>query len=1191
MGYGQQEGFAVRDGMNTRERNYRSFTPQYTHISDEARAANQANGSHPEVGMLFEEAPCKDCYEIIGERTETSKKFVIEGTNGRDVALQTSSDAMHYRDEAGQWRTIKTKLEPDVNGVYAARHQPVPVVIGDGYSELGAAENKIRFNRGLVLVYRQPNGEETRVGVADWSKRTAGDDGVYITDVWPGIDMEMSVSRGALKTNFYIKHSMSKYAGGQLLIRDHWTLAAGLQLYAPEKAGYKGNLEVRNSSGKAVYLVGAATAYEKNNAEHTLQMIGYDVDGGQLDIMVPGDMLNRPADAYPVVIDPLISTATLSTVGGSSYSPSKTVSCNYVNAATVPPGVTVTDVKWSFNYVSSGGALLLHGGVDYTLGACRSPGVAGFFWYCNLSSSGTCTGSNISIISDIASCIPPPQCLSYNMNLNMRFYQNYATTTPCATTYITAGTPLTVTVFGRTVETGNIVSAGGVLSICTGQTVTLSTTPGFGVPPYSYVWNPGGTPGNPLVAAPVGTTSYTVTVTDACGTAANAQQTIIVTPIASNTGTAVVCIGSTTTLSNPSGAGTWSSSTGAVAVVGPSTGIVTGVTPGTATITFTNAAGCYATTVVTVLPMPGAIMGVPSVCVGSSTALTDPMPSGTWSSSAPTVAVVGGGTGLVTGMSPGTATISYSTSPGCTATMVVTVNANPSITSVSSTDPTTCGATNGTITLNGLVPGTTYDVGYMHNGSPVVVTMTANASGQIVLTGLSAGLYTGMSVKSPAGCTGIWGTTITLVDLGTPPVPVAGNNSPICDGWILKLTATSAPGVTYNWTGPGGFTSTLQNPQIDPATMAAAGVYSVTASLLSCVSQPGTTTVVVNPLPHIGGITSTNPITCGGSEGTLTLQGLVPGITYTIGFMLDGTPATVTAVADVLGNATVYGRVAGTYTNIFVQSLLCVSNQVGPVTLVNPTPPPPPAISSNAPICQGLTLLLFGSDDAPNGTFLWKGPNGFISTEQNPIIPYVTAGAQGVYTLSYTTWNCTSTTTADIELRPIIALSDITALTHTVNYGDSVQLHVDGATYYNWTPHNGSMVNYYISDPFVRPQDSVSVYTVHGMNEWGCHDSANVTLRVIFDEQEYIPTAFTPNGDGKNDVFKIGRMRYKKLVDFTIYDRWGREVYHNPWDPNDGWDGTAWGREQDMGTYYYSIMIESPSGKIRYYKGDVTLIR
>lgn len=1185
-------GEHAEGGMTVRANNYTTFTLPATVISEEVRAANRALNGHPEVGQLFPGAPCTDCYELVGERTEKTRKFVMSGSGGRDIALQTSTDAMHYRDGEGRWRTIDARLRAAGGGVYDAQAQPAPVTVNTvkGFTRLGG-EGFIQFNNGLEMVFISTNGSRQSLGEASWANHTAGDDGVYVTDAWPGVDIEIHTGRGSVKTNFIVKHAQPAFAGGTLIIRDHWQTGDGLQILRPPAGEWKGNLEIADTKGEAVFRAGAAVAYEKNNVESTLAALAYGVNGNTVDILVPGEMLSRSAASYPLVIDPLISLATISTVGGSSYSPAKTVSCNYVNAATVPAGVKVTDVRWTFNYTASGGALLLNGAVDYTLGACRSPGVAGFFWYCNLATAGTCTGSNVSIIPDIGSCVPAPSCASYDLNLNMHFYQDFAATLPCATTYITAGTPLTVTVFGRTVETGNVVSAGGLTSICLGQSVTLSTTPNYGVPPYSVVWAPGSVPGNPVTLTPVATTTYTATVTDACGNTANAATTITVTPIAGNSGANIVCVGGTTTLSNPTGGGSWSSSNGAVAVIGPGTGLVTGVSPGTAVISYITPIGCYATTVVTVIPMPGSITGVPTMCVGASTTLSNPIPSGTWSTGAPGVAVVGGGTGIVTGIAPGTAAITYSTSPGCTATRVVTVYALPLITSVTFTNPTTCGAADGTITIHGLVSGVTYTVSYVHNTIPGLLTATADASGNIVLAGLTSGLYTTIAVKSPQGCLTTWSGAITLVDAGSPPVPTAGSNSPVCEGGTIKLTATSAPGVSYAWTGPSGFSSTEQNPEISPATAINAGTYSVTARLGGCLTLPGTVAVVVNELPHITGVHSTNPITCGGSEGSITLEGMAPGVTYTVVFTINSAGTSVVATADGLGKLTMYGRVAGTYANIYAMTSGCASNIVGPVTLVNPDGPPPSEITSNAPICEGLTLLLSGTNARPGGSYYWTGPDGFASAEQNPSIPNVRAAAQGVYMLAYTWRNCTSLATADIRLQPVIELTDVTADKYIVNFGDSVQLHARGALYYNWTPHNGTIRNPYIPDPYVRPADAITVYTVNGMNEWGCHDSAQVTIQVIFDEEETIPNAFTPNGDGKNDIFRIGKMKYKKLIDFTIYDRWGQEMYHNPWDPNGGWDGTYKGIPQDMGTYYYSITIESASGKLRYYKGDVTLIR
>jgi uncharacterized repeat protein (TIGR03803 family) len=81
--------------------------------------------------------------------------------------------------------------------------------------------------------------------------------------------------------------------------------------------------------------------------------------------------------------------------------------------------------------------------------------------------------------------------------------------------------------------------------------------------------------------------------------------------------------------------------------------------------------------------------------------------------------------------------------------------------------------------------------------------------------------------------------------LCSPPVVTASSNSPVCAGQTLSLSATTIPGATYAWTGPNGFASTLQNPSIASVTFAAAGTYSVIATVAGCASAPSTTNVVI----------------------------------------------------------------------------------------------------------------------------------------------------------------------------------------------------------------------------------------------------------------------------------------------------------------------------------------------------------
>ncbi len=150
--------------------------------------------------------------------------------------------------------------------------------------------------------------------------------------------------------------------------------------------------------------------------------------------------------------------------------------------------------------------------------------------------------------------------------------------------------------------------------------------------------------------------------------------------VGSITGTASVCMGNTTTLSNVTTGGVWSSAATGVATVG-STGIVSGVSSGIATISYTVTNSCgsnFTTRIVTVNPLPlaGTITGTSNVTVGSTTTFSNAVIGGTWSSSATGVAIVGS-TGVVSGLAAGTTTISYTVNNSCgstSATLVLTVN-------------------------------------------------------------------------------------------------------------------------------------------------------------------------------------------------------------------------------------------------------------------------------------------------------------------------------------------------------------------------------------------------------------------------------------------------------------------------------------------------------------------------------------
>ncbi|GJM33894.1 MAG: hypothetical protein DHS20C18_28950 [Saprospiraceae bacterium] len=133
--------------------------------------------------------------------------------------------------------------------------------------------------------------------------------------------------------------------------------------------------------------------------------------------------------------------------------------------------------------------------------------------------------------------------------------------------------------------------------------------------------------------------------------------------------------------------------------------------------------------------------------------------------------------------------------------------------------------------------------------------------------------------------------------------------------------------------------------------------------------------------------------------------------------------------------------------------------------------------------------------------------------------------------------------------------------------------------------------------PIADPHDS-QVYTVTMTDENGCMDMDAVAILVEVNRDVFIPTAFTPNGDLRNDVFRIRsefEASIKNIKVFRIYDRWGELMFEaSDFPPNDrqyGWDGTFKGKRVQPGVYVYYAEVEYVDGEVLLWKGDVFLGR
>ncbi len=167
------------------------------------------------------------------------------------------------------------------------------------------------------------------------------------------------------------------------------------------------------------------------------------------------------------------------------------------------------------------------------------------------------------------------------------------------------------------------------------------------------------------------------------------------------------------------------------------------------------------------------------------------------------------------------------------------------------------------------------------------------------------------------------------------------------------------------------------------------------------------------------------------------------------------------------------------------------------------------------------------------------------------------------------------------------------AASTTITTGGPVQLNVtaniDHENVYNWTPANILACSTCVNTQATPIQ--TTMFTVNAVDVNGCKATDTVTVEVNTSTDIFIPNAFTPNGDGVNDQFKMfGDLGNVHYIDIAIFDRWGEKVYESN-NPNFEWDGVYKGEPAPQGVYIYTTTIAFGNGTHKDYKGSVTLIR
>jgi gliding motility-associated-like protein len=157
-----------------------------------------------------------------------------------------------------------------------------------------------------------------------------------------------------------------------------------------------------------------------------------------------------------------------------------------------------------------------------------------------------------------------------------------------------------------------------------------------------------------------------------------------------------------------------------------------------------------------------------------------------------------------------------------------------------------------------------------------------------------------------------------------------------------------------------------------------------------------------------------------------------------------------------------------------------------------------------------------------------------------------------------------------------------------VVFGEPIQLYSSGGLYFHWSPATW-LSDANISNPIARPMNDI-VYTLRVSDDNGCADSTDVRIKAFKDADIYVPTAFTPNNDGLNDLFKVFPVSFS-LSELKIFDRWGNTVFATK-DYTKGWDGKRNGIDLGTGVYVWVASGKNlKTGATVSKKGTITLIR
>jgi len=823
--------------------------------------------------------------------------------------------------------------------------------------------------------------------------------------------------------------------------------------------------------------------------------------------------------------------------------------------------------------------------VTGTLGTCTSVITATVF----IAAQPTVSVANATVCSGSSTTLTANGATSYTWATGGQTTTSIVVTPTTNTTYTITGSNGTCT--NTTTASVNITATPTLVAnsttICPAQTATLTVSGAT-----TYTWNPGSVNGATYTMAPISNTVVTVTGANGTCTSSATASITIGTGISITVNSPTICSGQTASLT-ASGAATYTWNTGA----NTNTLNVSPTSTTVYTISGTNGS-CSGnnTATVTIAAQPTIAVASTTICSGSSSTLTATGATNyTWAPSGQTttsivVTPTTNTTYTITGLNgtcsnSTTATINVTSNPilalnsvticaGQTATLTVsgatTYTWNPG--STSGTSYTIAPASNSTVSVIGANGTCTSQatasisigsgISIAVNSETICVGQTASltASGATTYTWDSGANTNTLNVNptsttvytitgSNGSCNGLNTATVTVNTVPTLTV----NAAAICSGQSATLTAIGAN--TYTWDS-GANTNSISVSPISTT------IYTVTGTALNGCNSSTTASVTVTAIPTI----SVNPASiCSGQTATLTATGSATSFTWSTTEntqTINPTPVTTT-IYIVTGDN-------GGCSNSFTTTVTVDNTVLSTYSL---------AVST----CPTETVALFGTGtNSATTTYTWS--NG-INTYSQTVAPINTT----TYVVNGTSLSgCPALSgTVIVNVNSISAsFSGLNSTMMTVGETLNLTNTSTGASSILWDYCNGISTNSVITIPLA---DTGSCCIKLVATNATCKDSVTKCVTIITEAVVVIPNVFTPNGDTKNDIFKINSTGLKTLT-CAIYDRWGLKMYE--WDGLNGyWDGASKSGIAPDGTYFYIVTYTDFKDKSTTEKGFLNIFK